>query len=258
MLPPTGRLIVILFQWEISGQKQEGFLRMQRQALDFVRGIESGDSVAVLLFSSRLWLRQDFTADERKLEAALRGILRSDENRTPDPASDVSLLKGLTAEEASSSQSIEKALLAIGHALAPLPGKKSMLLLGWGIGKWTPTFRNQRDGYVRQTVDYGPARKALVRAEVSVFCLDVSDGSHPLAAGLERVAWDTGGFYVPTNLFPEFAMRKVERALSGHYILVFVKPASHSGEHRIEIHLASRTGTVFCRGSYEDTGEPNR
>jgi VWFA-related protein len=252
--PPDGdgRLIVVLFQWEIAGQKQEGFVRMQRQALDFARALGPRDRVAVLLFGSRLWLQQDFTRDRGRIEAGLGEILRTAENRARDPDSDVSLADRLTEEDARSATTIEKALAAVGRALEPIAGKKSLLLFGWGIGKWSPTFRNELAGYVRQTPDYEPARQVLSKAETSVFCLDVSNGAHGLAAGLERVAFDTGGFYVPTWDFPQFAMRKVERALTGHYVLVFRKLPAPPGRHSIEIRLAGRAGNVFHRRSYED------
>ena len=86
--------------------------------------------------------------------------------------------------------------------------------------------------------------------------LDVSAGGHGLSEGLERVAFDTGGFYVPAWDFPGFAMRKVERALTGHYVLVFRKPPGRPGRHTVAIRLAGRTGNVFHRRFYEDGEAP--
>src|SRR5262249_23111824 len=45
---PSGRLIVMVFQREIAGQKEEGLMRMKRQALDFVNTLKPDDQVAIL------------------------------------------------------------------------------------------------------------------------------------------------------------------------------------------------------------------
>ena len=70
-----GRLMVLMFQWEIQAQKAEGHMRMSRQALEFVDTLEPGDRVAVLAFGSRLWLRQDFTSDHALLRSAILNVL---------------------------------------------------------------------------------------------------------------------------------------------------------------------------------------
>jgi len=247
------RLMVFVFQWEIAGQKQAGFVQMQRQAREFVKTLEPADRVAVLLFGSRLWLKQDFTTDRRRLAAALERISKTAEDRTPDPSAGASLSMLLPEAEARSATSIEKALASLGGALRGVPGKKSLLLFGWGIGMWTPTFPGEVAGYVRKTPEYEPARQALTKAETSVFCLDVSDGRHTLSDGLQRVAWETGGLYVPTWDFPRFAMEKVGRTLVGHYVLVFRKPPGPAGFHTIDIGLAGRTGNVLHRRFYDDS-----
>lgn len=255
-LPPSDdsqRLMVMVFQWEIAGQKQDGFVRMQRQAREFVRNLEPADRVAVLLFGSRIWLKRDFTSDRRSIDAALAGISKAAEDRTPDPAAGISLAALLPESEARSATSIEKALASVGRALGTVPGKKSLLLFGWGIGVWKATFPGEIAGYVRQRPEYEPAREALTKSETSVFCLDVSGGSHTLADGLQRVAFETGGLYVPTWDFPRFAMEKVERTLVGHYVLVFRKPPGPAGFHTIEIQLAGRSGNVLHRRFFDDS-----
>lgn len=137
---------------------------------------------------------------------------------------------------------METALLALGLALQPLAGMKSLLLFGSQIGMWT--------GHT--TTYYELGRRALGEAGVSVFCLDISDGEHRLAWTLQRLADETGGLYMPTYEFPGFAMRTVERALSGYYVLVFRKPPGSPGEHTIRIRLAHREGTVRHRRFYDD------
>jgi hypothetical protein len=48
-------------------------------------------------------------------------------------------------------------------------------------------------------------------------------------------------------------MDRVGRAISGRYVLVFVKPKLPRGEHSITVALASgRRGRVFARQYYAD------
>jgi VWFA-related protein len=247
----ASRLIILLFQWEVASQKQIGFVRMQRQAVNFVRGIHPGDRVAVLLFDSRLWLVQDFTSDREALAAAVESVLGRGSH--PGDGLEPSLGTGLS-NGGKDATGIEKALLAIATALRPIRGAKSLVFFGWGIGEWQATFQNQRTGYVRNRPEYGPARRALNASETAVFCLDVSDGAHNLWEGLDRTAFDTGGFYLPTYLFPEFAIDRLRKALHGYYALVVVKPQGVRGRHALNVRVrkALSAALVLHRSGYED------
>jgi VWFA-related protein len=251
-----GRMIVLLFQWEIANQKQVGFIRMQRQALNLIGSLLPGDRVAVAFFSSRLWLLQDFTSDHEQVARVVEGILTR--RQEPAAADREPSLSGFLPNGGRDATSIEKALLALASGLEKVPGYKSLILFGWGAGVWQPTFQDQRTGVVRNTPEYDPARRALNRAETAVFCLDISDGDHPLSLGLERVAFDTGGFYLPTYLFPRFAIDRVTEALGGYYVLVVVKPVGAKGRHKIDVNV--RTGQpnalVLHRDSYDDGEQP--
>jgi VWFA-related protein len=247
----SGRVIVLLFQWEVASQKQIGFVRMQRQAVSFVRTLQPGDRAAVLLFDSRLWLVQDFTSDRSALTTAVESVLARKSH--PGEGFEPSLAAGL-AEGGKEATGIEKALLAIATALKPIPGPKSLVFFGWGIGEWQATFQNQRTGYVRNRPEYAPARRALNESETAVYCLDVSDGYHNLWEGLDRTAFDTGGFYLPTYLFPEFAIDRLRKALHGYYELVVVKPQGIRGRHSINVRVrkALSAAIVLHRSGYED------
>ena len=63
---------------------------------------------------------------------------------------------------------------------------------------------------------------------------------------------DTGGIYERTEIFPEAAMERVERILSGYYLLTFRKPSPGPGRHQIDVGLARRKGTVLHRHFSED------
>ena len=247
----SGRLIVLLFQWEIAGLKSEGFLRMQRKALDLVDSLDDKDKVAVLSVGSRLWLRQNFTADHNKIRAAIKNVLRQEEaEKTEDDP--LSMKLSIASEKGATS--VEKALLAIGLALRPLPGAKAILFFGWGAGRWDPLGRtgNYAMGRVSYSRDFAIAQEALTEAQAPVFSLDISAGSHGLEESLEKLSYETGGLYVPTYDFPDLAMGKVMRTIGSHYVLVFRKPQGLRGRHSISIGVSRPNAVLLYRRFYED------
>jgi hypothetical protein len=78
---PSGRQMVLLFQWELAAQKAVGFIRMQRQAIDLMNRVRSEDRIAVVLYDSRLWIRQDFTSDRSCLTETIEHVLAHEEDR---------------------------------------------------------------------------------------------------------------------------------------------------------------------------------
>ena len=151
-----------------------------------------------------------------------------------------------TARRRGRRRSPEQALLALGRALLPIPGAKTVLLFGWGLGQlWAaPCVPDHA---------YDAARDALERASAAVFCLDVTEAAwHSLEVGLQQVAEDTGGQYFKVHENAGAALARVAAALAGHYVLTFERPAGRRGEHRLRLALARRRGTVLTRTRYVD------
>jgi VWFA-related protein len=243
---PRGRLIVFFFQKDLEPSRIAGFLQMLRRAREMLDSLGEHDRVAVVSFDSHLRLWSDFTADRERLRRVLdRSILFEGHpilNVEPPP----SLVEHLQPAAGRRAASPETALLLIGEALEKLPGAKSLVLFGWGMGRWSPGFGVFLDH------DYGPARRALTAGRVTVFALDVTNADyHTLEVGLQQVAADTGGFYARTHLFPGQALARLEHALSGHYILTFARPPLPRGEHEIDVRLVGRKGTVLAKRTYE-------
>lgn len=246
--PPAGRLIVLFFQWHVEAAKIEGHLRMSRQALEFLDTLRPEDRVAVATFGSRLWLRQDFTGDRALLRSAVRNALTLENGpAAPQPPT----LSAIAARGADAT-SIEKAFIALGDALKPLPGSKGIVFFGWGVGKVDFLMPGQQLGAMVYSPEYERAVTVLGQAQAPVFALDVSGGHHSLEAGLERLSFETGGYYLPTYDFPRWAMKTVTRALAGHYVLVFRPP--HFEKHGFhEIKLDGPSGVqLLHRQGYED------
>jgi hypothetical protein len=241
-----GHLIVLLFQKDFEGSRLRGLIRAIGQARELLGPLSPLDRVSVLTYDSHLRLHLDFTPD---LEAVRRVLDESVLMRWPgpiEPSDAPSLAAQLDREEARSAASPEEALLAIGRALQPLPGAKTVLLFGYGLGELVG------GGFVLRP-DYGRAVAALEQARAAVFCLDVTDAAwHSLEAGLRQVAADTGGEYFKVHENAGAALTRVASALAGHYVLAFERPDGRRGEHRVSLDLSRRAGTVLTRARYVD------
>jgi VWFA-related protein len=247
--PPAGRLIVFFVQTDFGRERTKGIMKITSFAIEFLDGLQSNDRVAVVSFDSQLRLRQDFTSDRRKLEEAIRDCVKiGPPKREPELVHSPALFTRIPKEAAKKATSSEQALLLVGNALLPIPGPKTMVLYGWGLGVYTPYG-------VMMTRDYRPARRALEASRTSVFVMDISDADyHSLEVGLGKVAGDTGGFYAKTHIFPTIGMKKLERAISGHYVLIVKRPPSlERGRHDVEVTVPGRRGIeVLARTSYTD------
>ena len=140
----------------------------------------------------------------------------------------------------------ETALRLIAEALGEVPGSKTLVFFGHGMGQLSGPG-------VSFHGDYDLARRALLEASVTVFTLDVTDADHhTLEVGLQQVAAETGGFYARAHNFSGQAVSRLEEALAGHYVLEVVHPSGPSGRHELEVDLVNRSGRVLARKTYFD------
>jgi VWFA-related protein len=246
---PQGRLLVFFVQTDfgrhptrVGGQMK--FLSYVDQIID---GLDEADRVAVLSFDSHLKFRLDFSNDKDEIREAVRSALLIDNPQWPRIVPLPSLASRLKRDEMRRLTSSEQALLAIGNALLPIRGPKSMILLGWGLGE-------RIGGRIVMPVDYTYAKRALESARVSVFALDISIADyHDLELGLGKAAADTGGFYAKTHIFPQLAVGRLQKTLEGHYELEVRKPGtSEPGVHTIDVQVRRRGAVVMARTTYED------
>jgi VWFA-related protein len=246
---PPGRLLVFFFQTDHTPIRLIGLVRMGIQARHFLDTLLPTDRVAVLSFDSHLKLRQDFTNDHDKIRMAIEASLKTGAPPEPDPDSAPSLAREFDFRAARKAVTPEKALAIISHAARPIAGAKSLIFFGWGLQIIGGAYgANPQD--IR---DYQEAMPALAAARINIFTLDVTDADyHSLENTLHNVSDLTGGLYIKTNHFSNLAMDRVRRAISGRYVLVFVKPDGARGVHRIDVRLAGRKGEVNARQFYVD------
>jgi VWFA-related protein len=246
---PPGRLLVFFFQTDFTPIRLIGLVRMGIQARRFLDTLLPTDRVAVLSFDSHLKLRQDFTNDHDKIRSAIDASLKTGAPPEPDPDSAPSLAREFDFRAARKAVTPEKALAIISHAARPIAGAKSLIFFGWGLQIIGGAYgANPRD--IR---DYQEAMPAIAAARINIFTLDVTDADyHSLENVLHNVSDLTGGLYIKTNHFANLAMDRVRRAISGRYVLVFVKPNGPHGAHRIDVGLTGRRGEVNARQYYVD------
>ena len=247
---PRGRLLILFFQTDFQREKSRigGQMKMIDYAQAFVDGLQPHDRAAVVQFDSHFKVREDFTNDREKLRRAIEESLRIDNPGRPSRVPAPSLMSRLDEREMKRAATPEKALFLLGNALLPIEGPKSLILFGWGLGRYG-------SGGVTMIPDYFPARRALEASRTAVFSIDISQASfHSLEVGLETVSKETGGFYAKTDLFPEIAMGRLDRTLSARYELSIKRPPDlPRGLHEVEVEVVGRKeARVLVRSTVED------
>jgi VWFA-related protein len=239
-----GRLVVFLFQKDLEPSRIVGLMRMLLRSGIFLETLAPSDRVAILSFDSHLKIWTDFTNDRERLHGVLAHGLLFERPPAVQAASAPSLVERLDPDRGRRTYDIERVLELIGEALEPLPGSKSLVLIGHGFGRFS------RDGVTMEN-GYGPARQALVASRTAVFSLDVTHADyHSLEHGLQLISDQTGGFYARTHDFPDLAMQRLAGAIAGYYVLYVEKPESQRATHDIEVELTRRKGHVLASSTY--------
>ena len=241
------QLIVFVVQKSLERDRLIGLLRILQESERLLAGLTSADRVAVLSFDSHLKIWLDFTGDLDRVRTVLADEVMFRKPAAIAPGPGLSLVSGLSQEVGRKTYAIEDALRLLGDALEPLPGPKSVVLIGYGFGPAMPGIT------VTSVLDesYAEARAALHAARAAVFSLDVTDVDvHTFELGLETVAVETGGFFARTHLNARRAMDRVGHALAGHYVLFTERPDVTPGTHPIEVELLRQQGLVLARSTY--------
>lgn len=247
--PRPGRQVLIFVQADLTPSRISGQLRLRPFTRELLEQLAPEDRVAVVSYDSHLKLRQDFSLDRAATHAAVDAAMLWGDPPKIEPGGAGSLSGHFDFAAAFQAASPERALEVAARALEPLTGEKTMIFLGWGLGRFG-------GGGTRMTPAFYPAVRALRRAHASVFVLDVTSAdSHSLETGLEAVAEATGGLYLKTFRLPALATRTLSAAISGYYVLTLdrsqlgAQPAAKVARLAIELR-DSRRGTVLARPAW--------
>lgn len=240
--PAPGKLVVFFVQADLHPSRITGQMRLRPYTRELLASLHPSDRVAVVSHDSHLKLRLDFTEDREAVHAAVDQAMIFTPEPEMAPGAPPSLAARFDFAEARRVASPERALEVTAHALADLPGEKTVIYLGWGLGRFGL-------GGVKMTPDYEPAVRALAKARASVFVLDVTSADyHSLEVGLQDVAEATGGTYASTFRLPGLATERIARAISGWYVLTFDREALAGLEPgRAKVELRGRRGEVLAR-----------
>jgi VWFA-related protein len=241
-----GRTIILFVQTDFARHptRTQGQLNFLRYARDMVAAFAPEDRVAVFSFDSHLKFRLDLSTDKQQIIEALTDTISIDHPPPPPVVPEPSLAPHLDRDAMRRAAQSEKALLLVAYALRQVPGPKSLLLLGWGLGERTPYG-------VHMKRDWEAARRALDAARTSIFALDTSYADyHDLEIGLQTAAAETGGFYAKTHLFPGIAVERLQRTLSGHWELTLRAAQSLKADtHALDVRVQRRGARVLAPAS---------
>ena len=233
---PRGRSFVLMFQRHTHPSRVRGMLSMIRRVEEFLETLGPQDRVAVMLLDTHVELMADFTDDHEAIADIVRGSIM--------PYSPAAFVRGdgpvlsdhLERSALRDVYSPEHALLVLGEALREIPGPKTILYIGWGVG-----FLG--GGMVHLRPEYGPALEALTASRTTVFMLDITEADyHTLETPMIRVAQETGGFYFKIKDSSYVAMNMVERMVSGRYVLACELPDVDPGPRALRIGLVGHPG----------------
>ncbi len=246
---PQGRLFLYFVQTDFAREPSRlgGQLHFLPYARKMIDGLEPGDRVAVFSFDSHMKFHLDLSDDKSEIEFALKQAITTGEPPAPRRVHSPSLASRLDRKAMLECTRPEVALIHIANAVRNIPGPKTMVMFGWGLGHL----------FGRSVVmdsKYPIARYALESSRVSVFTLDMSIADwHSLEVGLQKTSADTGGFYAKTHVFPQLAVDRLQKTLAGHYELEVRKPAGlELGTHLLDVQVKRRNVYVMARSSYVD------
>lgn len=243
-VPAQGRTIVIVFQVDfgLHVSRSVGIVRMAPRAAAFVRSLAPDDRVALLTYGSHLELVADFTRDHEALASMLTtsGILGK--SSEPPVSSPPLLADHLDPEAGLSAYQMIDGLELLGRALQNIPGTKSLVCFGFGLG------RDSTGPGIAKGEAYEQAMMTLSAARTSVFSLDITDAdAHTLGFGLFKLSQDTGGFYIQTHVFPDIAIQRLARVISSYYELEIIPPPNLAENFKIKIKVNRPGITVYAR-----------
>ena len=239
VLAPRDRrqLVVFFVQKSLEADRALGLLRLLQDSDRLLAGIGPDDRVAVVSFEHHFKLWLDFTADLERAREVLAWDVMHENPPVLEPQVGLSIVAGIDQAEGRTIWQVEDALRRLGEVLEPMPGSKSVVLIGYGFDH----------GFTR----YDRALDALDAARAAVFSLDVTQADyHTFEHALRDVSHHTGGLFLTTFHRPRRAVERLASAVGGRYVLFTLAPDLEPGSHDIDVELRRGDGRVLARSTY--------
>ena len=239
VLAPRDRrqLVVFFVQKSLEADRALGLLRLLQDSDGLLAGVGPDDRVAVVSFEHHFKIWLDFTADPERAREVLAWDVMHEDPPVLEPQAELSIVAGIDQAEGRTIWQVEDALRRLGEVLEPMPGSKSVVLIGYGFDH----------GFTR----YDRALDALDAARAAVFSLDVTQADyHTFEHALRDVSHHTGGLFLTTFHYPRRAVERMASAVSGRYVLFTRAPDLEPGSHSIDVELRHGDGRVLARSTY--------
>ena len=231
-----GQLVVFFVQKSLEANRAVGLLRVLQDSDRLLAGVGTDDRVAVVSFEHHFKLWLDFTADLERAREVLASDVMHEDPPVLEPQAGLSIVAGIDQAEGRKIWYVEDALRRLGEVLEPMPGSKSVVLIGYGF----------EHGFTR----YYRALAALDAARAAVFSLDVTPYFGTFEPALRDLSEHTGGLFLTTHN-PRLAVEQMATAVSGvRYVLFTRAPDLEPGSHAIDVELRRGDGRVLVRSTY--------
>lgn len=222
------------------------------------RELLPNDLAAVVSFDSALRFHQDFTNDLDAILGAVERAGRGEEgigtwpSRRADASHETpSLAAGLPQGEEllRETPDMYRALTVVGRALAPIPGRKNLVLLTSGFGE-----PGQPGGFRHDSRYRNPMVEALNGANAAVYAIDLMPARvrHSLQGSLTDLATSTGGDSFLEVLRFGTPLERIARETNGYYLVsVRTEPGSGAGYRTVEVTTTNPEFRVRARGGLQ-------
>lgn len=182
-----GRLIVLFFQGE-TGFYNRTYVELTQYFRLLLGKLEPQDYVAVASLDNHLKLHCDFTQDWEVILAALENAALRRPGTLIEPGPGPAMAKNFDFEKAKQTHASDVALKIIADSLVPVEGQKTLVFVGYAMG------RARKGPHVIMNRRYDKTLDAMNRANLTVFSFGYAAKNHRMVlGGLRQVAWDTGG-----------------------------------------------------------------
>lgn len=236
--------------------------RAREAARDFVKNeMKPNDYVAVVGHDMRLKVYSDFTTDKKALDAALNDATKFGNGLLPDraPADGPSILRSVgRAMLVNKTGTVYEALDVLGDSVRSIRARKNLVLFSPGIADINETIRN---GTILDRSQYfDPALQSLNAANVSVYAVQLQQPIDPAVSTtpaihqrLNELADSTGGRYFQFNTNFKPAVKSVEKANAGYYLVSYraKKARGEKGFQKVDVQVKNPEFRVNARSGYE-------